>query len=107
MRSPQTLDHVGNRAVAQGLDALDRVTVPAVPSDEMGERRAGVEAHHGASELLGADLGGGEQGAADAGTLRGGIAGDAAWIAKILLVVFVILFVVSLILGRRGPSSGI
>jgi uncharacterized membrane protein YtjA (UPF0391 family) len=36
-----------------------------------------------------------------------GIAGDAAWIAKILLVVFVILFVVSLILGRRGPSSGI
>ena len=33
----------------------------------------------------------------------GGIAGDAAWIAKILLVVFLILFVVSLLLGRRGP----
>lgn len=37
----------------------------------------------------------------------GGIAGDAAWIAKILLFVFLVLFVVSLILGRRGPSSGI
>jgi uncharacterized membrane protein YtjA (UPF0391 family) len=34
----------------------------------------------------------------------GGIAGDAAWIAKILLVVFLILFVVSLVLGRRGPG---
>jgi uncharacterized membrane protein YtjA (UPF0391 family) len=37
----------------------------------------------------------------------GGIAGDAAWIAKILLVVFLILAAVSLILGRRGPSSGL
>src|SRR5206468_2055689 len=35
----------------------------------------------------------------------GGIAGDAAWIAKILLVVFVILFVISLILGRGRPSG--
>jgi uncharacterized membrane protein YtjA (UPF0391 family) len=35
----------------------------------------------------------------------GGIAGDAAWIAKILLVVFLILAVVSLVLGRRGPAS--
>ncbi|HEX4614186.1 MAG TPA: DUF1328 domain-containing protein [Urbifossiella sp.] len=34
----------------------------------------------------------------------GGIAGDAAWIGQILLFVFLILAVVSLILGRRGPS---
>lgn len=33
----------------------------------------------------------------------GGIAGDAAWIGKILLVVFVILAVVSMLLGRGGP----
>ena len=31
----------------------------------------------------------------------GGIAGDAAWIAKILLIVFQILAVVSLLMGRR------
>jgi uncharacterized membrane protein YtjA (UPF0391 family) len=37
----------------------------------------------------------------------GGIAGEAAWIAKVPFVVFVILFMVSLIMGRRGPSSGI
>jgi uncharacterized membrane protein YtjA (UPF0391 family) len=35
----------------------------------------------------------------------GGIAGDAAWIGKILLVVFVILAVISLLLGRRGPPA--
>lgn len=35
----------------------------------------------------------------------GGIADDAAWIAKILFVVFLILFVVSFILGRKGPSA--
>lgn len=35
----------------------------------------------------------------------GGIAEDAAWIAKILFVVFLILFVVSLVLGRRGPGA--
>ena len=29
--------------------------------------------------------------------------GLAMWIAKVLFVVFLILFVVSLILGRRGP----
>jgi uncharacterized membrane protein YtjA (UPF0391 family) len=32
----------------------------------------------------------------------GGIAGDAAWVAKILFFVFLIVFVVSLVLGRRG-----
>jgi uncharacterized membrane protein YtjA (UPF0391 family) len=31
----------------------------------------------------------------------GGIAGDAAWIGKILLVVFLILAIVSLVMGRR------
>jgi uncharacterized membrane protein YtjA (UPF0391 family) len=33
----------------------------------------------------------------------GGIAADAAWIARALFVVFLILFVVSLILGRGAP----
>jgi uncharacterized membrane protein YtjA (UPF0391 family) len=32
----------------------------------------------------------------------GGIAADAAWIAKILCFVFLILFVVSLVMGRSG-----
>ncbi len=32
----------------------------------------------------------------------GGIAGEAAWIAQILLFVFLVLFVASLVLGRRG-----
>jgi uncharacterized membrane protein YtjA (UPF0391 family) len=32
----------------------------------------------------------------------GGIAGDAAWIGKILLVVFLILAVMSLLTGRRS-----
>jgi uncharacterized membrane protein YtjA (UPF0391 family) len=31
-----------------------------------------------------------------------GIAGDAAWIARILLFVFLILFIISLVMGRRG-----
>ena len=35
----------------------------------------------------------------------GGIAGDAAWIGQILLFVFLILAVVSLILGRRSPLA--
>jgi len=35
----------------------------------------------------------------------GGIAADAAWIAKILFVVFLILFVVSFVMGRRGPGA--
>ncbi len=35
----------------------------------------------------------------------GGIAGDAVWIAKILAFIFVILFVVSLILGRGAPPA--
>jgi uncharacterized membrane protein YtjA (UPF0391 family) len=34
----------------------------------------------------------------------GGIAGDAAWIGKILLLVFLVLAVISLVMGRRGPS---
>jgi uncharacterized membrane protein YtjA (UPF0391 family) len=33
----------------------------------------------------------------------GGIAGEAAWIGKVLLVVFLILAVLSLLVGRRGP----
>jgi uncharacterized membrane protein YtjA (UPF0391 family) len=36
----------------------------------------------------------------------GGIAGEAAWIGKVLLVVFLIMAVVSLVLGRRGTSVG-
>lgn len=31
------------------------------------------------------------------------LAGDAAWIGKILLVVFLILAVISLVVGRRAP----
>lgn len=34
----------------------------------------------------------------------GGIAGEAAWIGRVLLVVFLILAVVSMVFGRRGPS---
>lgn len=37
----------------------------------------------------------------------GGIAGEAAWIAKVLLFVFVILFVVALVLGKKGPTAGL
>jgi uncharacterized membrane protein YtjA (UPF0391 family) len=33
----------------------------------------------------------------------GGVAGEAAWIGKVLLVVFLILAVVSMVMGRRGP----
>ena len=36
----------------------------------------------------------------------GGIAGEAAWIGKVLLVVFLILALVSLVMGRRGPPVG-
>lgn len=32
----------------------------------------------------------------------GGLAGDAAWIGKVLLVVFLILAVLSLVFGRRS-----
>ena len=35
----------------------------------------------------------------------GGIAGDAEWIGKILLFVFLILAVVSMVMGRKGTSS--
>jgi len=37
----------------------------------------------------------------------GGLAGDFAYIAKILLFVFLVLFVVSLIVGRRGPGPAV
>jgi uncharacterized membrane protein YtjA (UPF0391 family) len=33
----------------------------------------------------------------------GGIAADAAWFAKILFFIFLILFVISLVMGRGGP----
>ena len=35
----------------------------------------------------------------------GGVAGEAAWIGKILLFVFLILAVVSLVMGRRPGST--
>lgn len=35
----------------------------------------------------------------------GGIAGEAAWIAKILFVVFLVMFLVSAISGRRRPLT--
>ncbi|QDU19524.1 DUF1328 domain-containing protein [Urbifossiella limnaea] len=35
----------------------------------------------------------------------GGIAGEAAWIGKVLLVVFLILAVVSMVAGRRSPPA--
>ena len=35
----------------------------------------------------------------------GGIAGEAAWIGKVLLVVFLILAVVSMVMGRRSPPA--
>jgi len=37
----------------------------------------------------------------------GGLAGEAAWIAQLLLVVFLILALASFILGRKGPPSGL
>lgn len=33
----------------------------------------------------------------------GGIAGEAAWVAKVLFVVFLVLFLFSLLTGRRVP----
>lgn len=33
----------------------------------------------------------------------GAVAGTAAWIAKVLFVVFIVLFLVSLVAGRRPP----
>lgn len=35
----------------------------------------------------------------------GGIAADSAWIAKLLFVLFLILFVISLLFGRRTPPA--
>jgi uncharacterized membrane protein YtjA (UPF0391 family) len=37
----------------------------------------------------------------------GGTVGEAAWIAKVLPFVFLILLVVALIMGRKGLSSGL
>lgn len=37
----------------------------------------------------------------------GGLAGDFAYIAKVLLLIFVVLFVISLIVGRRLIDSAI
>lgn len=34
----------------------------------------------------------------------GGVAAESAWMGKVLLVVFVILAVVSMVAGRRGPA---
>ena len=36
----------------------------------------------------------------------GGIAGTAVGIAKILCVVFLVLFIISLVMGRRSPPMG-
>jgi uncharacterized membrane protein YtjA (UPF0391 family) len=33
----------------------------------------------------------------------GTLAGTAAWIAKVLFILFVVLFIVSLLFGRRAP----
>ncbi len=35
----------------------------------------------------------------------GGIAGEAAWIGQVLLFIFLILAVVSLVMGRKGTTS--
>lgn len=35
----------------------------------------------------------------------GGLQGDLAWIAKAFVLVFLVLFVVSLIFGRSGPPA--
>ena len=35
----------------------------------------------------------------------GGIAAEAEWIARVLLMVFLVLFVGSLLLGRRAPPA--
>lgn len=36
-----------------------------------------------------------------------GIAGEAMWIARILFFVFLVLFVLSFLFGRRAPSTAI
>lgn len=36
----------------------------------------------------------------------GVVAGTAAWIAKVLFIVFLVLFIVSLIFGTRRPAAG-
>lgn len=35
----------------------------------------------------------------------GGIAGSAAWIAQVLFGLFLILFIISMIFGRRSPGA--
>lgn len=37
----------------------------------------------------------------------GGLAGELAWIGKVLVFVFLVLFVLSLIFGRGRPASGL
>ena len=59
----------------------------------MGARKAGAVSDRSDSHRYGA-------------TNLGGIAGDAAWIGKILLFVFLILAVVSLVLGPEGFDIG-
>jgi uncharacterized membrane protein YtjA (UPF0391 family) len=33
----------------------------------------------------------------------GALAGDFAWLARILALVFLVMFVISIVVGRRGP----
>ncbi|MGB7324758.1 MAG: DUF1328 domain-containing protein [Rubripirellula sp.] len=35
----------------------------------------------------------------------GVVAGTAAWIAKVLFAVFIVLFIIGLVMGRRGPIA--
>lgn len=35
----------------------------------------------------------------------GVVGGTAAWIAKVLFIVFLVLFVIGLLMGRRGPVA--
>lgn len=35
----------------------------------------------------------------------GALAGTAAWIAKVLFFVFLVLFIIGLVMGRRGPVA--
>jgi len=36
--------------------------------------------------------------------VSGAVVGTAAWIAKVLFVIFIVLFLIGLISGRRGPT---
>src|SRR4051812_43363565 len=65
-------EHVNDGAVGHLLDALDAVSMAAVPRDVPGQHLAGVETDRLAAELAGALLGGLQEPAANAGSLRGG-----------------------------------